>query len=156
MSEGDPGASEGGGLAAILAVAPEVHDDLERLRSLATSAFDPVVVELCQHHLAMFIGADPEPTAAAELPGVREKLENLSSWPTSPLFSATERACLSLTEQFVIDVSSITDDDVATVSAHLGPDNLYGLILALQVFDGRHRLRASLAAVLDDSYEKEA
>ena len=64
------------------------------------------------------------------------------------MFSATDRACIALAEQFVIDVSGVTDDDVARVLDALGPVGLYGFVLALYVFDMTQRLELSLGAVL--------
>ena len=141
----------GTGLDAIERVAPDIYARLQGLRSLAGTTVDPAIVEVCQQRMASLLGVAPEPTAAASRPGVQDKLDRLASWPTSPMFSATDRACIAFTEQFVMDVSSVTDADVAAVQAELGPGGVYGLVLALQVFDGRYRLDAALAAMFPGS-----
>jgi alkylhydroperoxidase family enzyme len=59
----------------------------------------------------------------------------LPRWPTSPRFDAGERACLALAEQFVIDANGVTDEQVADVTAHLGPRGCYAFVQALSVVE---------------------
>jgi alkylhydroperoxidase family enzyme len=51
------------------------------------------------------------------------------------LFTERERAVLEYAEQFVIQSSSISDDDVARVQAHLTPEEFVYLTKALGVMD---------------------
>ena len=51
-----------------------------------------------------------------------DRRADLSTWPTSAVFSDAERACLDFTEQFVIDVSAITRSQRDAVSRHAGSE----------------------------------
>ena len=65
----------------------------------------------------------------------------LSSWPTSDLFTDTDRACLAFAEQFVIDVASLSDDQAAAVSDRLGPQGFADFVHGLLVTEQRQRLQ---------------
>ena len=86
------------------------------------------------------------------LPGVapasQAKRDGLSNWPGSPDFSATEQACLAFTELFVADVSAITQDDVDTVVAQLGPGRTYAFVQSLLFLDQHQRLKLATARLL--------
>lgn len=75
-------------------------------------------------------------------------IDALSTWTASPLFDEADRACLALAEQFVIDVSAVTDADVEAVLDHLGPAGLYGFVQCLWGGEMTERLRLGLGAVL--------
>lgn len=81
------------------------------------------------------------------------KIADLSSWPTSDEYSSVERACLRLAEQYVIDVSAVTDADTAPVLEHLGADGLYGFVQVLWVIDESIRLDLALEAAFADRSE---
>ena len=71
-----------------------------------------------------------------------DRRADLSTWPTSAVFSDAERACLDFTEQFVIDVSAITRSQRDAVSRHAGSENLLTLVISLFVVD--YELRCGL------------
>jgi len=87
--------------------------------------------------VAMLLGHD-ESIAAPELSP--ELVAALPLWPTSPLFTPAQRACLAFTEQFVIDVASMDDATVAGVSAALGTQGLADFANALLVIEQRQRM----------------
>jgi alkylhydroperoxidase family enzyme len=60
---------------------------------------------------------------------------DLPAWPNSPTFTARERACLSLAEQFVIDPNGVTDAHVAEVTEHLGAQGCYAFVEAVSVLE---------------------
>ena len=62
-------------------------------------------------------------------------MPTLSKYPESELFSDRERAVLEYAEQFAIQSSSISDDDVARVQAHLTAEEFVYLTKALGVID---------------------
>ena len=62
-------------------------------------------------------------------------MADLAAWPTSPRFSARERACLALTEQFVMDANGVTDEQVAAVTEHLGGPGCYAFVQAISVLE---------------------
>lgn len=130
--------------------APDAAAHLTKVKALSASVIDPVVLELVRLRIATLLGNDsglavgtPESLVGGL---VDAKIAALSQWPTSPLFSATDRACLALAEQFVIDVSGVTDQDVSAVLEALGPAGLYGFVQALYIFDMTQRLEMSLEA----------
>lgn len=72
------------------------------------------------------------------------RVAELDAWWKSPRFDATERACLRLAEQFVLDAKGIADDDVAPVRAALGDAGVVALVEALAIFDGFTRFQKML------------
>jgi len=107
----------------------------------------PVILQLAQlrvrqmHGLAL--GAHRMSEAVDE--GWDEsRVAELGAWWESPRFDATERACLRLAEQFVLDAKGIADDDVAPVRAALGDAGVVALVEALALFDGFTRFQKML------------
>jgi alkylhydroperoxidase family enzyme len=100
---------------------------------------DPVLLELCRLRMAALLTSPAEQarrTGRAAAAGLDEaKVAELPRWPTSPRFDARERACLALAEQFVIDANGVTDEQVADVTAHLGPRGCYAFVQALSVVE---------------------
>ncbi len=97
---------------------------------------DPVLVELCRIRIAQLVESSFDLSLRYEPAGaVEEKIGALAEYPDSPLFTDRERAVLEYAEQFVIQSSSISDDDVARVQAHLTPEEFIYLTKALGVMD---------------------
>jgi alkylhydroperoxidase family enzyme len=136
-----------------LAGLPEGDTDWDRLASLRPEAFgalgtllgaawletDPVLLELARLRIATLLGNTAESarrTAKASEAGLTEmQVAALAAWPTSPQFTARERACLALTEQFVMDANGVTDAQVARVTEHLGATGCYAFVEALSVLE---------------------
>ncbi len=70
-----------------------------------------------------------------------ELLDVIASWPTDGRFGGVDRACLALTEHYVMDVASVDDATVAAVRVHLGDEGLQNFVSALLVVEQRIRLR---------------
>lgn len=68
----------------------------------------------------------------------------LDAWWRSERFDATERACLRLAEQFVLDAKGVGDDEIAPVRAALGDAGVVALVEALALFDGFARFEKML------------
>jgi alkylhydroperoxidase family enzyme len=68
----------------------------------------------------------------------------LDAWSKSARFDATERACLRLAEQFVLDAKGIGDAEVAPVRGALGDATVVALAIALAIFDGFTRFQKML------------
>ena len=109
---------------------------------------DPVTLELCRLRLATLLRspldlAAREPHALAA--GLDEEtIAALPEWPTSPRFSAAQRAALAFTEQFVMDAHGFEDGDVDGLLEHLSPPQLATLTIAVAVFDALARVRLML------------
>jgi alkylhydroperoxidase family enzyme len=123
----------------LAALCPEATTALSEVVAAAWEETDPVLLELARLRIATLLGHPAESsrrTAAARDAGLTEaKVAELAAWPTSPHYTARERACLALTEQFVVDASGVTDAQVAAVTEHLGPAGCYAFVQAVSVLE---------------------
>ncbi|HLY82318.1 MAG TPA: carboxymuconolactone decarboxylase family protein, partial [Acidimicrobiales bacterium] len=137
----------------VSAVAPEALAALIDLHKVAGERVDPETLELCRLRMATLLRFEAARRVrsrdAIHAGLTEEKVTALPSWPTSPAFSPAERACLALAEQFVIDVSGVTDDLVDAVLDHLSPEACYGLVNALWVFEALQSLCLTLGVEPD-------
>jgi hypothetical protein len=114
---------------------PELLAALDELHETAWSATDHPLLDLCRTRMATLLGLGPDaPIFDPEL------IAKLTDWPTSSRFSTRQRACLAFTEQFVIDVASITNEQVAAVAVELGDDGLVNFVNSLLVVEQRLRM----------------
>jgi alkylhydroperoxidase family enzyme len=135
-----PGVPEGeSDWARLHALFPAPFEALAGVVSAAWAETDPVLLELARLRVAALLGNEAElgrRTAAAGAAGLTvEKAAAVAQWPTSPLFSDRERACLAFTEQFVIDANGVTDAHVAAVTEHLGARGCYAFVEAVSVLE---------------------
>jgi alkylhydroperoxidase family enzyme len=137
----------------VFGLCPELYADYRTFLShcWSHSQIDPIVLELCSVRVAHLVGCEADGVVRHCAALDERKISALSAWPTSPLFSACERACLSFAEQFVMDPHGISDAQAAEVSAHLGPAGLVGLTEALALFEGFARFRLILGVEADAS-----
>jgi alkylhydroperoxidase family enzyme len=123
----------------LAALAPDATAALTDVVAAAFEGTDPVLLELARLRIATLLGNQPEldrRTAVAQDAGLTEaKIAALPAWPTSPMFDARERACLSLTEQFVMDANGVTDEQVDDVTEHLGAEGCYAFVQAVSVLE---------------------
>lgn len=123
----------------LAAIAPEAFESLADLVSAAWADNDPILLELSRLRVAALLGNAAELERRSERArdaGLGEdKVTALAAWPTSPLYTAADRACLGFTEQFVIDANGITDQDVATMTEHLGPAGTYAFAAAVSALE---------------------
>ena len=118
---------------------PEYYALFMQDYNASVARLDPVVVELCRLHVARMVESDFDqalrygPARAAGL--TEAKIAALSDYPTSPLFDARERIILEFAEQWVIQSSSITDDDVARLQTVLSAEEFMYFCKALSVID---------------------
>ena len=120
---------------------PLIH--LEAAHDAAWSTVDRVRLEHCRRRVAMLLGNDQALVGMGA-----DELAELAAWPTSVVFDDADRACLAFTEQFVIDVASMTDDTAGAVSDHLGDEGLLDFVNALLVIEQRQRLELIWEQVL--------
>jgi alkylhydroperoxidase family enzyme len=132
---------------------PEGDTDWDRLARLCPEAFealsdtvaaawedtDPAVLELARLRIAKLLGNSAEleqrSARAVECGLTEQKVAQVAEWPTSSRFSPAERACLALTEQFVLDANGVTDEQVAAVTEHLGGPGCYAFVSAISVLE---------------------
>jgi len=104
---------------------------------------DPVLVELCRLRMATLLGSKLD-LSLRYMPAIdagltEAKLRELSKYRSSPLFSERERRCLDFAEQYVIQSSSIGDEDVARVQTVLDAEEFIYFVKALSVMDQLQR-----------------
>ncbi len=123
----------------LAALSPEAGVALAAVVAAAWEENDPVLLELARLRIATLLGNTAElarHSTTAKAAGLTDaKVADLAAWPTSPRFTARERACLSLTEQFVIDANGVTDAQVADVTEHLGVAGCYAFVEAVSVLE---------------------
>ena len=109
---------------------------------------DPVVLEICRLRIAKLLGCDAElqlryqPAIEAGLGEL--KISLIPEYTASPAFSAHERACLALTEQFVFDAHGIDDDTFREVSSGFSTEQLASFLAALSYFEKVSRMKLML------------
>lgn len=133
----------------LLALHPALAADHQRLLDEVWQAtVDARILELCRLRTATILGntyAWQERTPAAVAAGLDESLiTQLAQWPTHEDFDPATRACLGLAEQYVIDVHGITDEQVADVADHIGPEGVVTLTTALAAWELSHRFDNAL------------
>lgn len=137
-----------------LADGPTQLDQVYRLRPQYYAIFmedynrsiarvDPVLVELCRLRMATLIGSKLDlslrygPAIDAGL--TEEKVRELSRYGKSPLFSERERLCIDFAEQFALQSSNISDEDVARVQTVLDAQEFIYFVKALSALDQLQR-----------------
>ena len=146
----------GGGqhsFADLMALRPNLAADVAAFSDLLWHApgTDPVTLELCRLRVAQLHGARSalaERRPEAKAAGLSEdRIARLADYGSDPAFSARERACLELSELFVMDPSAIDDATFVAVREALGEQGTVALLEALAVFDGFSRAQVMLDAV---------
>ncbi|TDG13381.1 hypothetical protein E2F43_07515 [Seongchinamella unica] len=96
-------------------------------------------LELCRLRQAQLLGSDL--AWRHEQFGLSaQQREDLKHWPSSPVYSDAEKACLEFTEIHAMDARAITDAQADAVKQHYGDVGLVALVQALGVFDAVTRL----------------
>ena len=97
------------------------------------------VLELCRLRIAQMHQSATE-WQRQECAIADDQRQQLSQWHCSESFSDAERACLDITEVYVMDPQAITDEQAAAVKRHFGDAGLVALVEALGLFYGLTRL----------------
>lgn len=116
---------------------------LDSAYAAAWKATDERLLGLCRDRVAMLLGHSPRLEEMSA-----EALQSLRAWTTSDVFTPLDRAALDFTEQYVIDVSSMTDAQAEKLRAHVGDEGLASFVNALLVIEQRMTLELSLDSVL--------
>ena len=100
---------------------------------------DPVLVELARIRISQLVESDFDVAlrykAAAEAGLTEDKIDEITDYPTSVLFTERERAALEFTEQFALQSSSISDEDCARLQEHVSAEEFIYLVKALSSID---------------------
>jgi alkylhydroperoxidase family enzyme len=121
--------------------APEAGTVIARLLTNLWGVTDPEVLELVCARISQLLRNESVLTGERIPP---DKLAALSQWPTSPLFSDAERAVLGFTEQFIMDVAGVSEEQRKSLGEHLDPAELGGFVMALYLLDYGQRVEMAL------------
>lgn len=124
-------------------------DPLARVRDLyapmleaaiVDSGVDRPTLELCRRRLLHVLGRDTDDPSRALADVDAGVLDDLRSWPTSPMFADRERALLTFTERLALDPAGAHDGEVVPVRDALGERGVVALTVALGLLEGLERL----------------
>jgi alkylhydroperoxidase family enzyme len=73
---------------------------------------------------------------------------SVSDWPSSPLFTPLERACLSFAEQMQIDPNAMEAGQVEALREHMTSAEVLGFASALFLLDAHVRVLAVMSQLL--------
>jgi alkylhydroperoxidase family enzyme len=123
---------------------PEAVGLLDRANERSWQVVQPVLLELVRLLIASLIGnhsgLQRRSRTAYENGLTDTKIAELGVHRTSEAFSQLEKDCFAFSEQFVIDVSSITPADVARLGRHFAGEHLNEFVIALYVTECTQRL----------------
>jgi alkylhydroperoxidase family enzyme len=116
---------------------------LDAAYAAAWKATDEALLTLCHDRVAVLLGhsgrCHPMPFDDQESPSV---------WSQSEASTARERAALDYTEQYIVDVSSMSNDQASALREHLGDEGLVSFTNALLVIEQRMTLELAFEEVL--------
>lgn len=115
---------------------------LDAAHDAAWAATDPELLALCRDRIAMLLRHQPTVDAMSD-----ERHRQLSSTDLGG-FTELELAALDFTEQYVVDVAALTDEQVGRLREHLGDTGLVDFVNALLVVEQRMSLDAIFDGVL--------
>ncbi|MEM1175078.1 MAG: hypothetical protein AAGA33_00145 [Pseudomonadota bacterium] len=107
------------------ALHPEALQELDNLAdTIDTTGLDPALLALCQAFFSSSLRGE--------------------TWSSDRDLSDLESDCLAVCEQFMVSVSSMTDEQVAALGRHLSADDLYNLMYAIYLIEMSERLNLML------------
>jgi alkylhydroperoxidase family enzyme len=110
---------------------------------------DPVLIELCRLRMSTLLGSKLDASLRyrpAIEAGLNEaKIAAIPQYMKSPFFTERERVCLDFAEQFVIQSSSIDDDDVQRLATVLPWEEVIYFVKALNVMEQLSRACTALS-----------
>jgi alkylhydroperoxidase family enzyme len=129
----------------LFAPLPKAHEHYRALDAqIWDGRIDPALLEVCRVRIATLHRCAPE--LALHRAEIGDKRAAIAQWPTSPLFSDTERALLRFTEQYVIDAQGVTDADAAGVTAVMSGPQIAAFTVAIGAFDAICRFTLALGS----------
>lgn len=147
-----PGAPAGATLEDLVALRPGLLPDLHafRARLWSGTAVRPATLELARLRIAQLLRSEAElarRTPEARADGLtEEKVTALPRWVSDAAFDGTDRACLALAEQFILDARGVTPQHIDAVRAALGDAGTVAFTVGLAVFEGTARATLALGA----------
>jgi len=129
----------------LFAPLPKAHQNYRDLDAqIWDGRVDPALLEVCRVRIAHLHRCESE--LARHCADIGDKRDAIAQWPSSPLFTAVERALLRFTEQYVIDAQGVTDADAAGVTSVLSGPEIAAFTIAIGTFDATCRFILALDA----------
>jgi hypothetical protein len=116
---------------------PDVLEQLNLARDAAWSVTDNRLLGLCEQRIREILGVADE--------------SQLANWWADASLSKAEKACLAFTEEYMIDVASLSDESAASVRNELGDQAMVDFVSALLVVEQRQRIALAWATVFGDT-----
>ena len=116
---------------------------LDAAHAAAWETVDDELLTICRDRVAMLLRHEPTVDAMTDADRTA-----LSAWTNSDRYSARDRAALVFTEQYIIDVASLTDAQAADLRVHLGDEGFVTFVNALLVIEQRMTLELAFDGVL--------
>ena len=129
-------------------LAPQKAVELEHVLEACRDAVSREDFALCRARIAALHGDETDAAAAAATVLGEERVAALERWWASDAFTARERALLGFVEQFVFDVSSMTDEHVEALLATDDPVHVHELANVVWAIDLVTRMRVVSRSVL--------
>lgn len=127
---------------------PAAVAELARANAAAWSAANAALLELCKCLVVTMLDSS---AVLEDVPNVEsQKLAALGNWAGADVYSPLERAALQFTEQFVLSVSTVTDEQVEALRAHLDDEAVYNFAAALYLVEMTERLKLVSRAVIGE------
>jgi hypothetical protein len=116
---------------------------LDAAYAAAWDAVDRELLAICRDRVAVLLRHAPTLDAMTDTART-----DLTAWTTSDRYSARDRAALAFTEQYVLDVASLSDALAGDLRDHLGDEGFVNFVNALLVIEQRMTLELAFDAVL--------
>lgn len=104
---------------------------IDELRGQASSTAPGRTASLIELQVAQLLGLERAESALSE------KLKN---WYSSPQFTDGEKAILEITEQFVLDVHSVTDEQFEKLRKYFSTPDILAMLFHVALCDGFGKL----------------
>ncbi len=123
---------------------PEAVRLLDTANEIAWQVVDASLLELVRLRIASLLGNEAglarRSSTARGLGLTEATVSEIPEYAGSSVFSPRERDCLAFTEQCVIDVSGVSDEDRARLGAHFSATGMRDFVTALYVTECTQRL----------------
>ena len=136
-------------------VDPKAYDAMIGLEKyLAQSGLDKILYELIKTRASQINGCayciNMHTRDAMELGETAQRLFLLNAWRETELFTEKEKAVLALTEAMTLITSGHVPDEVyKNAEAHLAPNELAAVIMAVVAINGWNRIAITTRMTLD-------
>lgn len=124
---------------AVLGLHPEVYARHRAFLAACGEAGDPELLALCRARMAQLLHCREE-LAIHDA----DRLAALESWDTSSSFTELQRAALGVVEQFLLDPSLVSREQLAALERELGTSGVIDFTMIIAAYEASLRLSTLL------------